>query len=117
MYVTITYFIYTTLSISFTIWVARTLFRNGRLFLIDSFGGNQELAAAVNQLLLVGFYLLNLGFVALFLRFGTKPTDLVESIEFVSTKVGVVLVVLGVMHFFNMFNFAKLRRKSSKNVN
>lgn len=111
MNVAITYAVYIILSLGLTIWVATTLFKNGRLFLIDAFQGNKEMADAVNHLLLVGFYLLNIGFISLFLRFGSKPDNLIESIEYISTKLGVILVVLGFMHFFNMWNFSKLRRK------
>ena len=57
----ITYTIYTILSLALTVWVGRTLFSNGRIFIIDSFNGNIEMADAVNKLLLVGFYLLNIG--------------------------------------------------------
>jgi hypothetical protein len=102
---------YLLLSIGMTVWVARTLHRNGRLFLVDAFGGNQAMADAVNHLLLVGFYLVNLGFVLLFLRVGSMPANAVEGLEYVSTKLGVVLLVLGAMHFFNMFNFSKMRKK------
>ncbi len=70
------------------------------------------MADSVNHLLLVGFYLVNFGFVSLFLRFGVKPTGAVDGIEYVATKVGVVLLVLGAMHFFNMFNIAKMRKKA-----
>ncbi len=111
MKVELTYATYIILSLGLTVWVARTLFKNGRLFLIDAFQGNKEMADAVNHLLLVGFYLLNVGFISLFLRFGSKPDSLIESIEYISTKLGIVLVVLGFMHFFNMWNFSKLRRK------
>jgi hypothetical protein len=111
MYVSLTYAVYIILSLGLTIWVATTLFKNGRLFLIDAFHGNKEMADAVNHLLLVGFYLLNVGFITLFLRFGGKPDNQIEAIEYISTKIGIVLVVLGVMHFFNMWNFSKLRRK------
>jgi glucan phosphoethanolaminetransferase (alkaline phosphatase superfamily) len=116
MYISITYAIYIILSLTITVWVATTLFRNGRVFLIDAFQGNKELAEAVNQLLLMAFYLLNIGFISLFLRFGGKPTNWVESIEYISTKIGIVLVVSGGLHFFNMWNFAKLRKKSGGNV-
>ena len=115
MTVEITYAIYIILSLGLTVWVAKTLFRNGRLFLIDAFHGNKEMADAVNHLLLVGFYLLNVGFISLFLRFGSTPNNLIESIEYISTKLGIVLVVLGFMHFFNMWNFSKLRRKGRAN--
>jgi hypothetical protein len=105
------YVSYLVLSIGLTVWVARTLWKNGRVFLIDSFLGNTELADSVNHLLVVGFYLINIGFVALALKYGEKPADLPSSIETLSTKVGLVLVVLGVMHFFNLYVFSRMRRR------
>lgn len=97
-----TYLVYLTLSLGITYCVGRTLHRNGRVFLIKNFQGHEELADSINDLLLVGFYLVNLGFVSLALRYGTKPTDVVGAIEFLSTKVGLVVVLLGFMHFSNM---------------
>ena len=116
MHAATAYIVYILLSIGLTVWVGRTLFRNGRIFLVDAFHGNEPMADAVNHLLIVGFYLLNIGFVALFLRWGVKPTTGVEMIEYVSTKIGVVLLVLGGIHYFNMFNIAKMRRKARRNV-
>ena len=112
MYVVGAYAAYLVLSIGLTIWVARTLSRNGRVFLIDSFLGNSELADSVNHLLVVGFYLINIGYISLALKYGDKATDLPGAIETLSTKVGLVLVVLGVMHFFNLFIFSKMRRRA-----
>lgn len=105
------YVIYLALSIALTVWVARTLHRNGRVFLLQAFRGREDMADAVNHLLVVGFYLINIGFVVLALRFGKKPDTAEAAFEFISTKLGIVLLVLGIMHFFNMFNFDKLRRK------
>jgi hypothetical protein len=106
------YGLYALISVALTIWVARTLHKNGRIFLIDSFHGNAEMADSVNHLLVVGFYLINVGFVALFLKHGTKPTNFVESMEYISTKIGIVMMVLGGMHFFNMWNITKMRSKA-----
>ena len=110
-YVVGTYIGYLVLSVGLTAWVARTLSKNGRVFLIDSFLGNAELADSVNRLLVVGFYLVNIGYVALALKYGDKPVDLPTSIETLSTKVGLVLIVLGAMHFFNLYIFSKMRRR------
>jgi hypothetical protein len=110
-YIVGSYVGYLVLSIGLTVWVARTLSKNGRVFLIDSFLGNAELADSVNRLLVVGFYLINIGYVTLALRYGDKPTDLPTAIETLSTKVGLVLIVLGVMHFFNLYIFSKMRRR------
>jgi hypothetical protein len=107
-----TYLAYLLLAIPLTVWVARTLHANGRIFLVDSFLGNQPLADSVNHLLVVGFYLMNLGFVSLALRSGDKPVDLQGILETLSSKIGWVLLVLGAMHFFNLFIFSRLRRRA-----
>src|SRR5262249_51961472 len=104
------YLVYTACSVALTVWVARTLHQNGRVFLVDAFHGLEALADSVNHLLVVGFYLINIGYVALALKYGDKPNDLRTAIEFFSTKIGLVLLVLGAMHFFNMLVFSVLRR-------
>lgn len=105
------YLVYVVASVALTVWVARTLHRNGRVFLVDAFHGNEALADSINHLLVVGFYLINVGYVALALKYGAKPSDVQTAIEFFSTKIGLVLLVLGGMHFFNMLVFSRLRRR------
>src|SRR5437867_3709467 len=107
-----TYIAYLVISVALTVWVARTLVKNGRIFLVDSFLGNESLADSVNHLLAVGFYLVNAGYVALALKYGEKPLELAQAIESLSTKVGLVLLVLGAMHFFNLYIFSRLRRRA-----
>lgn len=104
-----TYAIYVAVSLAITIWVGRTLNRNGRVFLVENFDGREALADSINHLLLVGFYLVNIGFVSLALKYGNKPHDAVEAVEFLSTKIGLAVVVLGIMHFFNMLMLTKYR--------
>ena len=107
----IAYIIYLVVSIALTIWVARTLSRNGRIFLADVLRGNEKLADAVNHLLVVGFYLVNLGFVALYLSDDDTVLDTRGIFEALSTKLGVVLLVLGVMHLGNVYVLNKIRRR------
>ncbi|KUL39677.1 hypothetical protein [Streptomyces regalis] len=107
----IAYVIYLVVSIALTIWVARTLSRNGRIFLADVLRGNEKLADAVNHLLVVGFYLVNLGFVALYLSDDGTVLDTRGIFEALSTKLGVVLLVLGVMHLGNVYVLNKIRRR------
>jgi hypothetical protein len=109
-----TYLLYLAVSVALTVWVARTLHKNGRVFLVDSFLGNEGLADSVNHLLVVGFYLVNIGFVTLALKYGDKAVDAQTGLEILSSKVGLVLVVLGIMHFFNLFVFSKMRRRAHK---
>ena len=106
------YLVYLVITVGVTIWVARTLHRNGRIFLVDSFLGNEALADSVNHLLVVGFYLINIGYVSLALKYGHKPVDAAEAIESLSTKIGFVLLLLGVMHFINIRIFSNMRRRA-----
>jgi hypothetical protein len=111
-YTVAAYAVYLAVSVALTVWVARTLHRNGRVFLVDAFHGNGALADSVNHLLVVGFYLINIGYVTLALKYGQKPSDVQTAIEFFSTKIGWVLLVLGLMHFFNLFVFSRMRRRA-----
>lgn len=108
----ILYILYLVITIILTIWVAHTLFRNGKLFLIDIFHGNKELAQAVNNLLLVGFYLVNLGYAIFTLRIFDAVTTSREVVEILSVKVGAIILILGCMHFANMIIFYKLRKRA-----
>jgi hypothetical protein len=110
-HVVFTYLLYLAISVALTIWVARTLHQNGRVFLVDVFHGNESLADSVNHLLVVGFYLINLGYISLALRLGYGVGSLQEAIEALSWKVGAALVVLGGMHFFNLYVFSRIRRR------
>lgn len=108
------YVVYLVDSVSLMVWVARTLLVNGRVFLVDVFRGDEALADSVNRLLVVGFYLVNLGYISLTLRFGYELTTAREAIEVLSGKIGLVLLVLGLMHFFNLFVFRRMRRSANK---
>jgi hypothetical protein len=105
------YLLYLAISLGITIWVARTLSRNGKVFLVQCFGHNDELANSTNHLLVVGFYLVNIGFITLTLSIGDEPTSWPEVIRFLSSKVGLAVLVLGGMHFFNMSAIARFGRK------
>jgi hypothetical protein len=113
MYVVACYFSYVAITLGLTIWVARTLHRNGRVFLLDAFHGNADLADSVNHLLVVGFYLINVGYIALALKTTAPLTTVRQIIELESSKIGVVLLILGVMHFFNILVFARMRRRGT----
>ena len=111
MYIVVCYVAYLVVSLAATVWVARTLRRNGRTFLIDAFHGNSELADSINHLLVVGFYLINVGYVTLALRTTAQVADARGAMELVCDKLGLVLIVLGAMHFLNLYVFSRLRRR------
>jgi hypothetical protein len=104
------YLAYLVITVGLTIWVARTLFRNGQVFLRDALA-NEELAKSINHLLVVGFYLLNLGYVLLTMSTSAQITNATQALERLATQVGLVMLILGVVHLFNLLVLNKFRRR------
>ena len=110
------YAVYVAITIAMTVWVGRTLHSNGRAFLVRVFH-ESALADSVNQLLLVGFYLVNIGFIALYLKGYAPPEATTEYlVGLVTGKIGVVALVLGGMHFFNLYVFSRIWRGRDKTL-
>ena len=104
--------VYMAIATVLTVWVGRTIKRHGRVFLMDVWLGKEAFADAVNQLMIVGFYIVTFGYVTLSLRYGPDPSTGAEAIETVSTKIGIVALILGGTHLFNLYAFSKVRRRA-----
>ena len=109
------YLTYSAIAVGLIVWLARTLSRNGAIFLEGVFEDSPRMAGAVNQLLVVGFYMLNLGYAALLLRADAAP-DAVVAVEVLVHKLGILLLSLGVLHFANMYVFHRIRRRAGAAV-
>jgi hypothetical protein len=105
------YLVYSAVSVGLTVFLARTLSRNGQVFLDDVFADEPRMAPAVNQLLVVGFYLLNLGFAFLTLKAHQSELTTVQAVETLAGKLGSLLLSLGGIHFGNLYLFHRLRRR------
>ena len=108
-----THISYLVISVAVTIWVARTLRKHGMIYLSDKMEEKPEVAESFSNLLIVGFYLINLGFESLALKYGGPAHDTVSAIELLSTKIGFVLLCLGAMHFITVMVLTKTRRSAS----
>jgi len=105
------YLVYAGASLALTVWLARTLFKNGEVFLEEVFADNPRMASAVNRLLVVGFYLLNLGYAFMTLKAGNEVHTSTEGIETLAAKLGSLLLVLGGLHMGNLYLFHRIRRR------
>ncbi len=117
--IVIAYLIYLPVALFLTYYVARTLFKNGKVFMLDIFKGREEIATATNRLFEMGFYLLNLGFALMILKINFNNDYLFDKqmlIEALSTKVGGFSIYLGVMLFLNLYLFFRGKRKSKENL-
>jgi len=115
-YTILTYGLYLVITIVLTIWVANTLFKNGRVFLVTIFHNDTLLADSVNKLLLVGFYLINIGYAVYTLKIQAAVVGYQDLIETLSLKIGLIILILGAMHFFNLFTLFNLRRKAQHEI-
>lgn len=114
-FIVIAYTVYLPISIGLTLFVARYLFKNGRVFMLDIFHGKEDIAFSTNRLFEMGFYLLNIGFALIILKMSTEPKSAQETIEALSKKLGGFSIYLGIMLFVNLLLFFRGRRKSRDN--
>lgn len=113
------YLIYLPVALFLTYYVAKTLFKNGKVYMLDIFRGREEIANATNRLFEMGFYLLNVGFALMILKIKTDYSSAFNyqaMIEALSTKVGGFSIYLGIMLFINLFLFFRGKRKSKENA-
>src|SRR5207244_1320072 len=99
---------YAAVAVALTAWLAKTLFDNGAVFLRDVFEDRPGLAEAVNRLLVVGFYMLNLGYAFFVLRAG-RGLDGFEAIRLFVNRISILLLTLALLHFINVFVFWRIR--------
>ena len=104
------YAAYLGISLLLTIAVGWALARSGRVFLTSVFG-DERLAGAVSRLLVVGFYLLNLGFVALTVSTPGQISSDRQAFGVLFSKVGAELLVLGVLYLVTIVLITRLRRR------
>ena len=107
-----TYLLYLATTVPLTWWVGSALKRHGEVFLVDVFHGDTRLASSVNQLLVIGFYLLNFGFLSQFMASDGAVDDGRAVMELLSEKVGVVALVVGVVHVANVWSLNAFRRRA-----
>lgn len=108
------YSIYLPIALYLTYYVSKTLFKNGKIFMLDIFKGREDIAEATNRLFETGFYLLNIGFALMILQMNISENSYQELIEKLSYKIGGFSIYLGIMLFFNLYFFFRGKRKAKE---
>ena len=108
------YSIYLPIALYLTYYVSKSLFKNGKIFMLDIFKGREDIAEATNRLFETGFYLLNIGFALMILQMNISENSYQELIEKLSYKIGGFSIYLGIMLFFNLYFFFRGKRKAKE---
>ena len=111
MSIVVTYLAYLLISVGLTVLAGRVLSRSGRVFLVDALGGSDSAARGITNLIVVSFYLISLGFVALTMRTSSNSVSVRQAIQLLATKVGLVLLVLGALYLAGIVTLTRLRRR------
>jgi hypothetical protein len=72
---------------------------------------NHELCTRINRLLLLGYYLMNLGFLAISLMLWDSILSIQQLFELLTFRIGLVLLSIAIMHYFNLFWLTKYLKK------
>lgn len=108
------YLIYLPIVVLLTWYVAHTLFKNSKAFMLDIFYGKAEIATATNKMFETGFYLLNLGFAFWVMKIVENIGATRGMVEILSAKIGGYCIYLGISLFFNLYLFFRGRRISKE---
>jgi hypothetical protein len=92
--------------------VGKLFHSNGRIFILRLFHQNQQLTDITNNLLLIAYYLFNIGYVILQFSFWEKVTGVEVLISSISMKTGVLITILAVTHYFNIAIIYFLSKKN-----
>jgi len=96
------YIVYLFFTYLITIRVGWRFYKSGEVYILHLLSNDERLTRFINRLLLVGYYLLNLGYVALMLQRWEKVDSLLMLFLTVAEKTAQILLLLGIMHFVNM---------------
>lgn len=100
---------YLIICVLITTLVARTLRMHGPVFISGKSDSPTPITRAKTHLLIVGFYLMCIGLISYTLSYGQQATDAKSGIELMSSKVGGMILFIGLMHFLMVWVFAAIR--------
>lgn len=99
---TLTYLLYLMITGVVTIRAGWLFYHHGRLYILRLLKGDEALTKFINKALLTGYYLLNLGHLALTLRTWPAIHSVPQMMGYIAFRSGGIFMLLGIIHFLNM---------------
>ncbi len=98
----LSYIIYGIITIYIIYWVGKLFYRNGRIFILQVFRNDAATTDTTNNILLMAYYLFNIGYAVIQFSFWEKVTGISSMISSVSAKTGILVTILAITHYFNL---------------
>ena len=105
------YLIYLGITAIIIIKVGKICYTNGSIYVAQLIPHHKELCLKINQVLLVAYYLFNLGYCAITLIQWKLITKYSELIEVICTKTAIILFLLATLHYLNILIITKQIKK------
>ena len=105
------YLIYLSLTSIIIIKVGKLCYDNGNIFVSQLIPNHEELCHQINKMLLIGYYLLNLGYCAMTIISWEKIQTINQLIEIIATKSALIILTIGFMHYINIILLTKYIKK------
>lgn len=107
------YIIYLLLTFLITVKVGNVFYKNGRNYILSILKGDETITDAINKILLIGYYLLNLGYATVMLSFWKTITNFSMLVASVATMTGRIVLSLAIIHFVNMYVIFLIGKKAN----
>lgn len=96
------YIVYLILTIFIIVYVGKLFYRNGRIFILALLKDDAGMTDYLNNILLIAYYLFNIGYAFVKLRFWTKIVNFEMLIASISSNMGILIFILAFTHYMNM---------------
>lgn len=97
----IAYCIYIAVIFYVTVFIGKKFHSNGRIFLHELVA-DHGVCEAVNNILLVAYYLLNIGNAIVMIRTWPQIQSIGELVEVTSYNIGLIVLLLVIVHYVNI---------------
>ena len=113
-YNTIGYLTYLPIIGFITIYVGKLCHTHGLIFVKQAIA-DESTAIAVNNMLLLGYYLVNLGYAIIGLSQWEFITNWADLISIVAQELSYIILILSGLHYFNIFTLLLIRKLKLNN--
>ena len=107
------YIVFIALMVFIIVYVGRVFYSNGRIFIVALLRGQVSLADTINRSLLVGYYLVNIGYAFLKLKQWPPISSAAEWCATLGSNMGMLVLLLAGLHYCNMLLIYFLSQSNS----